>query len=109
MRAALALQLTQLGVQAATPPSSPSMRPSPYYTLTRSIPILFLLTFLSLMAAAANLFFLRNISKLGGGHVLRSALVGVPLVLSVGWMWAFAGSFIYDDERWSGGGWSTTG
>jgi hypothetical protein len=98
-----------LGAKSISAPSSPSTRPSPYYTLTRSVPILFLLTFLSISAAAANLFFLRNITKLGGGHVLRSSLIGVPLVLAVGWMWAFAGSFIYDDERWSGGGWSTTG
>ncbi|UZJ57396.1 hypothetical protein CBS101457_006716 [Exobasidium rhododendri] len=98
-----------IGAKTITPPSSPSMRPSPYYTMTRSIPILFLLTFLSIIAAAANLFFLRNITKLGGRQILQSALIGVPLILGVGWMWAFAGSFIYDDERWSGGGWSTTG
>lgn len=94
---------------AAVPPSSPSMRPSPYYTLTRSIPILFLLTFVSLAAAAANLLLLRNITTLGGGHILRWALIGVPGILTTAWVWAFAGSFIYDDERWTGGGWSTSG
>lgn len=98
-----------IGAKSVSPPSSPSTRPSPYYTLTRSIPVLFLLTFLSLVAAAANLLVLRNISRVGGARILRYGLIGIPLILSLGWAWAFAGSFIYDDERWSGGGWSTTG
>lgn len=99
-----------LGAKSSTAlPSNPSVRPSPYYTLTRSVPILFLLTLLSIGAAASNLFFLRNISRFGGAHVLRYGLVGIPLVLCLGWVWAFAGSFIYDDEKWTGGSWSTTG
>lgn len=73
------------------------------------MPILFFLTLLSIGAATANLIFLRNIKRVGGTHVLRYGLIGVPLVLAVGWAWAFAGSFIYDDEHWSGGSWSTTG
>lgn len=99
-----------LGAKSITvAPSDPSVRPSPYYTLTRSVPILFLLTLLSVGAAASNLFFLRNFSRFGGAHVLRYGLLGVPVVLAFGWMWAFAGSFIYDDEKWTGGSWSTTG
>lgn len=98
-----------IGAKTIAPPSSPSTRPSPYYTLTRSIPVLFLLTFLSLVAAASNLLVLRNISRVGGARILRYGLIGIPLTLSLGWAWAFAGSFVYDDERWSGGGWSTTG
>lgn len=98
-----------IGAKSITPPSSPSTRPSPYYTLTRSIPVLFLLTFLSLVAAAANLLVLRNMSRVGGARILRYGLIGIPLTLSLGWAWAFAGSFVYDDERWSGGSWSTTG
>ncbi|PWN39761.1 hypothetical protein IE81DRAFT_368825 [Ceraceosorus guamensis] len=84
-------------------------RPSPYYTLTRSVPMLFLVALLSVGAAVANLFALRQVARIGGSHFLKSSLVGIPLCLTLGWAWAFAGSFIYDDEKWSGGAWSTVG
>lgn len=84
-------------------------RPSPYYTLTRSVPIIFLLALFSVGAAMANLFLLRQVARAGGSQLLRSSLVAIPFCLTLGWAWAFAGSFIYDDEKWSGGAWSTVG
>lgn len=97
------------GVHTPSQPKSPKTRPSSYYTITRSLPILILLTLLSFAAGVGNLVLLRNLSRFGGAKVLRTGLMGVPIVLGLGWVWAFAGSFIYDDEAWSGGGWSTTG
>ncbi len=97
------------GVRTPSQPKSPKTRPSSYYTITRSLPILILLTLLSFAAGVGNLMLLRNLSRFGGAKVLRTGLMGVPIVLGLGWAWAFAGSFIYDDEAWSGGGWSTTG
>ncbi|KAJ1022482.1 hypothetical protein NDA16_003471 [Ustilago loliicola] len=97
------------GVRTPSQPKSPKTRPSSYYTITRSLPILVLLTLLSFAAGVGNLVLLRNLSRFGGAKVLRTGLMGVPIVLGLGWAWAFAGSFIYDDEAWSGGGWSTTG
>lgn len=100
-----------LQTSAARPPSdSPTpSRPSSYYTITRSVPLLLLITLLSLGSGAANLLLLRHAARLSGGHILRAGLVGVPIVLGLGWAWAFAGSFMYDDEAWTGGGWSTVG
>ena len=97
------------GVRPPSRPKTPKTRPSSYYTITRSLPILILLTLLSFAAGVGNLVLLRNLSRFGGAKVLRTGLMGVPIVLGLGWAWAFAGSFIYDDEAWSGGGWSTTG
>ncbi|ETS61861.1 hypothetical protein PaG_03968 [Moesziomyces aphidis] len=97
------------GARTPSQPKSPKTRPSSYYTITRSLPILILLTVLSFAAGVGNLLLLRNLSRFGGAKVLRTGLMGVPIVLSLGWVWAFAGSFVYDDEAWSGGGWSTTG
>lgn len=97
------------GVRTPSQPKTPKTRPSSYYTITRSLPILILLTLLSFAAGAGNLILLRNLSRFGGAKVLRTGLMGVPIVLGLGWAWAFAGSFIYDDESWSGGSWSTTG
>lgn len=97
------------GARTPSQPKTPKTRPSSYYTITRSLPILILLTLLSFAAGIGNLVLLRNLSRFGGAKVLRTGLMGVPIVLGVGWAWAFAGSFIYDDEAWSGGGWSTTG
>ena len=97
------------GAKSPSPPTTPRTRPSSYYTITRSLPILIVMTLLSFGAAAANLVLLRKLGRMGGAKVLRYALMGVPLVLGLGWTWALAGSFIYDDEAWSGGGWSTTG
>ncbi|SJX63734.1 uncharacterized protein SRS1_14482 [Sporisorium reilianum f. sp. reilianum] len=97
------------GVRSPSQPKTPKTRPSSYYTITRSLPILILLTLLSFVAGVANLLLLRNLGRFGGAKVLRTGLMGVPIVLGLGWAWAFAGSFIYDDEAWSGGGWSTTG
>ncbi|CDR87290.1 uncharacterized protein SPSC_00416 [Sporisorium scitamineum] len=97
------------GARTPTQPKTPKTRPSSYYTITRSLPILILLTLLSFAAGVGNLLLLRNLGRFGGAKVLRTGLMGVPIVLGVGWTWAFAGSFIYDDEPWSGGGWSTTG
>lgn len=97
------------GLRTPSQPKSPKTRPSSYYTITRSLPILILLTLLSLAAGVANLVLLRNLSRFGGAKVLRTGLIGLPIVLGLGWVWALAGSFIYDDEAWSGGGWSTTG
>jgi hypothetical protein len=85
------------------------VRPSPYWTLTRSVPVLFMLTLISVAAGAGNLLLLRHISRLGGRTVLRASLLVTPTALALGWAWAFAGSFVYDDEAWSGGDWSTTG
>ena len=97
------------GARTPSQPKTPKTRPSSYYTITRSLPILILLTLLSFAAGVGNLLLLRNLSRFGGAKVLRTGLMGVPIVLGLGWAWAFAGSFIYDDEAWSGGGWSTTG
>ncbi|KIS68401.1 uncharacterized protein UMAG_11088 [Mycosarcoma maydis] len=97
------------GARSPSQPKTPKTRPSSYYTITRSLPILILLTLLSFAAGVGNLLLLRNLSRFGGAKVLRTGLMGVPVVLGLGWAWAFAGSFIYDDEAWSGGGWSTTG
>ncbi|KAJ9479999.1 hypothetical protein PHBOTO_003752 [Pseudozyma hubeiensis] len=97
------------GARTPSQPKTPKTRPSSYYTITRSLPILILLTLLSFGAGVANLLLLRNLSRYGGAKVLRTGLMGVPVVLGLGWAWAFAGSFIYDDEAWSGGSWSTTG
>ncbi|PWN26186.1 hypothetical protein BDZ90DRAFT_47837 [Jaminaea rosea] len=98
-------------IGAPTPkvPSTPAIRPSPYYTLTRSTPLLVLLCALSLGMATVQLAFLRNLDRLGGAKVLKFSLVATPTALTLGWVWAFAGSFFFDDEQWSGGGWSTTG
>ncbi|CAO1634595.1 unnamed protein product [Sympodiomycopsis kandeliae] len=98
-----------LGIKSPSAPSSPAMRPSPYYTLTRSLPLLILLSALSLGMALLNLAFLRNLQRLGGGKYLRFLLIVTPTILSLGWIWAFAGSFFYEDEKWSGGVWSTLG
>ncbi|CAO1635380.1 unnamed protein product [Jaminaea pallidilutea] len=98
-----------LGVETPKAPSSPATRPSPYYTLTRSLPLLILLSALSLGMATLNLAFLRNLNRLGGATILRFALIATPAVLTLGWAWAFAGSFFFDDQQWSGGRWSTTG
>ncbi|PWY98248.1 hypothetical protein BCV70DRAFT_153168, partial [Testicularia cyperi] len=97
------------GARTPAPPKTPRTRPSSYYTITRSLPILILLTLVSFGAALGNLVLLRNLGRLGGAQVLRTGLMGVPVVLGLGWTWAFAGSFIYDDEAWTGGAWSTTG
>uniref|UniRef100_V5EG28 Protein PNS1 n=1 Tax=Kalmanozyma brasiliensis (strain GHG001) TaxID=1365824 RepID=V5EG28_KALBG len=97
------------GARTPAQPKTPKTRPSSYYTITRSLPILILLTLLSFGAGVGNLLLLRNLNRFGGAKVLRTGLMGVPIVLGLGWAWAFAGSFIYDDEAWSGGGWSTTG
>ncbi|TKY84562.1 hypothetical protein EX895_006464 [Sporisorium graminicola] len=97
------------GARTPSQPKTPKTRPSSYYTITRSLPILILLTLLSFAAGVGNLLLLRNLGRFGGAKVLRTGLMGVPIVLGLGWAWAFAGSFIYDDEAWSGGGWSTTG
>ncbi|SPO27628.1 uncharacterized protein UTRI_04336_B [Ustilago trichophora] len=97
------------GVRTPSQPKTPKTRPSSYYTITRSLPILILLTLLSFAAGVGNLVLLRNLSRFGGAKVLRTGLMVVPIVLGLGWAWAFAGSFIYDDESWSGGSWSTTG
>ncbi|KAN0060740.1 hypothetical protein ACQY0O_007398 [Thecaphora frezii] len=97
------------GARAPAPPKTPKTRPSSYYTITRSLPILILMTLLSFAAGLGNLVLLRNFGRLGGAQVLRTGLMAVPIVLGLGWTWALAGSFIYDDEAWSGGGWSTTG
>ncbi|SNX85981.1 uncharacterized protein MEPE_04690 [Melanopsichium pennsylvanicum] len=97
------------GARTPSRPKTPQTRPSSYYTITRSLPILILLTLLSFAAGVGNLVLLRNLSRFGGAKVLRTGLMGVPVVLGLGWAWAFAGSFVYDDEAWSGGGWSTTG
>ncbi|PWN18319.1 hypothetical protein BCV69DRAFT_314839 [Microstroma glucosiphilum] len=98
-----------LGVRSPLPPSTPSIRPSPYYTLTRSLPLLILLSALSLLMAVVHLAFLRNLDRFGGTRILRFALVAVPSILTLGWVWAFGASFFYSDEAWSGGLWSTTG
>lgn len=98
-----------LGVKSPRIPATPSVRPSPYYTLTRSLPLLILLTALSLAMASVNLLFLRNLHRLGGAQVLHFALISTPVILTVGWLWAFAGSFFYQDEQWTGGTWTTTG
>lgn len=97
------------GVRSPLPPSTPSIRPSPYYTLTRSLPLLILLSALSLLMAVVHLAFLRNLDRFGGTRILRFALVAVPSILTLGWVWAFGASFFYSDEAWSGGLWSTTG
>lgn len=98
-----------LGTQSPSIPKTPATRPSPYYTLTRSLPLLILLSALSLGMALVNLAFLRNLERLGGGRYLRFLLIATPSVLGLGWIWAFAGSFFYEDEKWSGGIWSTVG
>lgn len=98
-----------IGVSSPTAPSSPAVRPSPYYTLTRSLPLLILLSCLSLGMAVLKLAFLRNLNRLGGVRILRFSLVFIPIVLTLVWAWAFAGSFLFDDEQWSGGSWSTLG
>lgn len=98
-----------LGITSPSPPKSPATRPSPYYTITRSLPLLLLLCGLSLAMAVFNLAFLRNLERMGGGRYLRFTLISTPTLLSLGWLWAFAGSFFYEDEKWSGGWWSTSG
>ncbi|KAK0548040.1 hypothetical protein OC845_003797 [Tilletia horrida] len=118
-----------LGAKPQSAPESPSTRPSSYYTITRTLPILILLTLLSVVASLANLWLLRHVAqRVGPGAAslrvsaqqqaeeegvakmwVRNALLAVPAVLGLGWVWALAGSFVYDDEQWSGGGWSTTG
>ncbi|KAE8221693.1 hypothetical protein CF319_g4984 [Tilletia indica] len=116
------------GAKPQSAPDSPSTRPSSYYTITRTLPILILLTLLSIIASLANLWILRHVAqRLGGGSAalgtsrtgaeedgaakvwVRNALLAIPAVLGLGWVWALAGSFVYDDEQWTGGGWSTTG
>ncbi|EPQ30120.1 uncharacterized protein PFL1_02237 [Pseudozyma flocculosa PF-1] len=97
------------GVNSPSPPKTPKTRPSSYYTITRSLPILILMTLFAFGAGLGNLLLLRNFGRLGGAQILRTGLMAVPIVLGLGWTWALAGSFIYDDEGWSGGGWSTTG
>ncbi|CAD6977834.1 unnamed protein product [Tilletia controversa] len=116
------------GAKPQSAPESPSTRPSSYYTITRTLPILILLTLLSIIASLANLWILRHVAqRLGGGSAalgpagrggeedgaakvwVRNALLAIPAVLGLGWVWALAGSFVYDDEQWTGGGWSTTG
>lgn len=73
--------------------------------------MLCLLVLLSTAASALNLLFLRHVSRSVGAAsaALRYLLVGIPCVLACGWLWAFAGSFLYDAEGWTGGGWATVG
>lgn len=98
-----------LGISSPKAPSTPATRPSPYYTLTRSLPLLMLLSVISLALAVLKLTLLRNLTRLGGAQVLRYALIVTPTSLTLAWAWAFAGSFLFDDEQWSGGAWSTSG
>ncbi|KAK0531933.1 hypothetical protein OC835_003514 [Tilletia horrida] len=117
------------GAKPQPAPDSPSTRPSSYYTITRTLPILILLTLLSVVASLANLWILRHVAQRLGSNPatslstsrseseedgaakiwVRNALLTIPAVLGLGWVWALAGSFVYDDEQWTGGGWSTTG
>ncbi|CAO1616179.1 unnamed protein product [Parajaminaea phylloscopi] len=98
-----------IGVSSPRAPSSPAIRPSPYYTLTRSLPLLIVLSCLSLGLAVLQLAFLRNLNRLGGARILRWTLLSIPATLTLVWVWAFAGSFLFEDEQWSGGSWSTLG
>ena len=58
-----------------------------------------------------NLLIIRHVARLRGAATtfLRVTLTAIPAVLCLGWLWAFAGSFFYDDEGWTGGTWGTTG
>ncbi|WFD31859.1 hypothetical protein MSPP1_002899 [Malassezia sp. CBS 17886] len=84
-------------------------RPSPYYALSRSVPMLVLVMVCTLGVSLAYLHALRHALRWGAPRVLQVSLVAVPALLGLAWAWAFAGSFLYDEEPLYGGAWSTTG
>mgnify|MGYP001762238761 FL=1 len=84
-------------------------RPSPYYALTRSVPMLVLVLAATLGVALLCLRATRSALAFGAERVLHAGMVLVPALLLAVWAWAFAGSFVYDDEGRYGGAWSTTG
>lgn len=104
------LLLDTLAIVYAPPlGAEPALRPSPYYALSRSVPMLVLVILGSLAAAALFVHTLQRALAWGAARLVHAGMLLTPGLLGLAWAWAFAGSFLYDEEGRYGGGWSTTG
>lgn len=88
------LLLTALILQTSPkPPTNQPSAPPPYKTLTRQIPFLVTLTLFSSALSYAYLFFLR----LAVRPMLILTALSVPVSLIFAAIWAFAGSFFWEE------------